>query len=193
MLAFFSTVSVLLMLLFIKSVYDQRSTEPYLIEVDKQTGILTTVESQTKKEYTAQEVIKEYFIVNYVYSRETYSPTDKERNDDNVRIFSAPKVYKTYQSEISKIRSDIAAVGPNAVAYIRIGSISYLTPNRVQIKFSRDVKSPDTDKIVTRKYLGILSFEFLDLQMSLEDRRQNPLGFQVSSYFTNEEKIFDDY
>jgi type IV secretion system protein VirB8 len=187
-----SSIGILVALIIIKNLYEQKSIDPYLIEVDKQSNIITLVEQKTQEEYTAQEAIKEYFFVKYLNAREGFNKSTFDQDMNLIRVLSSKDVYELFMQNADTKRNEIMAIGRNAYATNKIGSISYITPNRVEVRFSKDIISTDDSKQVTKYYVLTIGFNFLNLELSLEDRRLNPLGFQVISYILQEEKRFNN-
>lgn len=190
-LAIMSSVGVLIGLVIIKAIYEQRSIDPYLIEVEQQSNIITTVDQESKAEYTARESIKEYFIVNYIKARESYDSANYDANVDLMRIFSSKQEYEAFASGADNARLDAKNLGYGAVTVMKLHSIAYLTPNRAKIRFVRESRIPGSKNASSRSFSLIFGFAFLDLRLSMEDLHINPLGFQVNSYIMQEEKIFD--
>ena len=64
--ALFSTIAIGFGVVFVNHILSSRSLEPYIIEVEEKTGIPTVVERLTVKEFTGNELMKQYFINKYV-------------------------------------------------------------------------------------------------------------------------------
>ena len=78
-------------ILVILSLVPQKTISPYVIQVDQRTGITQYVDPVTATELTANEAVKNYFLVNYIRSREAYSATDVFKQYNQVRIMSEPR------------------------------------------------------------------------------------------------------
>ncbi len=192
-LFFFATITsiaMLISLIVIKNLYEQKSVDPYLIEVEKQTNVMAIVDNTTKQEYTAQEAIKEYFILQYLNAREGYKPQSLEENINLIRVFSSKSVFEDYQQTSSA--SQMLRFARDTIAKVKVKSISYVTDGRVEIRFTVEIFSQELAKTDLKSYILMLGFSFLSLELSQAEIRLNPLGFQVISYFLKEVKLFDD-
>jgi type IV secretion system protein VirB8 len=191
-LILFTTIisfGILLCLIIIKNLQETKSIEPYIIEYDKNTGITSVVDTASKKEYTAQEAIKESLLYQYIISREGIKLSTIEETMNYVRVSSAAKVYEDYVKNIAQDLNLLRTSGKVTKFKIDINSITYLSTNKVEIKFTKTLIADD-NPINTRKLSTIIVFDFKELDATLDDLRINPLGFQISYYKMSEEKIF---
>lgn len=186
-----ASIGVLIGLMLVKVMYDQRSIDPYLIEVEPDTGITTIVDYSTKKEYTAQEALKESFLVNYVTARESYDLATMAQNSDHVRVFSTRNAYDEFVKGYDDSMKTVRQYGQKPVGVIKIKSINYITPTRVTLRFARIVSAENKPETKEYRYVAIISFSFSDIELNVEDRWLNPLGFQVASYILQMESVED--
>src|ERR687892_2444097 len=57
-----------------------KAVEPYVIQVDNDTGMTTVLEPLKEKSLSENEAVTKFFIVKYVVARETYDPQDLNQN-----------------------------------------------------------------------------------------------------------------
>lgn len=177
-------------LLMIKQLYADREIKPYIIEYDKKSGMLSMVDSSTKKEYTSQEAVKESLFVDYLKQREGLESYSIEAHINKVRIMSSKEIYKSFIENATQDISILQSSGRNSKYDIDITSITYLSPNKVEIKFKKKLIAGD--RIISTRYFKVLLvFDFFDLEATVDDLRLNPLGFQITYYRLLEEKILD--
>ena len=185
----FVACALLVCLIVIKNLQEGKAAAPYLIEYDKKSGYMTIVESKSKKEYTAQQAVKESMLMQYIYHREAPKLTTIEDDMNYVRVTTSANAYNNYTSNISKDISALRTAGQFAKFEIKVNSMSYLAANRVSIKITKNLVAED--KIVsTMDYNIIASFNFADIEMPIDDLRLNPLGFQITNYRINAVKTF---
>ena len=67
LLTIISIIAVAASVTFVKNMMSSKSLEPYVIEIDEKTGIATTIQQPTSQNYTANEVMRRYFINKYIY------------------------------------------------------------------------------------------------------------------------------
>ena len=108
-----SMLSTLGSVLVISRLAPLKSVEPFVIQVDQKSGITQVVDPMTVKELTANEAVNNYFVVQYIRSRETYNSTDLKRNYPAVKLMSEPSVYGAFvrEADPSNPRSNTARLG----------------------------------------------------------------------------------
>jgi type IV secretion system protein VirB8 len=178
-----------------------KSVEPFVIQVDQKSGITQVVDPLKAKELTANESINQYFMAQYVRARETFLGTP-ERNYLNynlVRVLSEPTVFTKYQHDIilSNPDSPGARLGTAGVREVRISSIKFLDkhslPNgaearRYLIKATvHEGTSGSLPKHMSK--LILMEFKYTELELSIEDRYLNPIGFRVLSYRIDDDNL----
>lgn len=176
--------------LVILNLVPQKTIEPYVIQVDQKSGITQYVNPVKAPELTANEAVKNYFVVNYVRAREGYSATDIVRQYEVVRTMSEPsRVYAGFQAQANanNNESNVARLGSAGTRNIKIKSISYLEPQVVQLRILIEERSSGVS--VTAQYHKIVTmkFEFTQMSLNSEERFVNPLGFRVTDYRIDED------
>ena len=141
----------------------QRSdnVKPYIIEYNNNTGILSVVETQSKKEYTAQQAVKESMVIQYINRREAPKLSTIEDDMNYIRVMTSAKLYNDYTKSMSELTGNAS---------------------RVQIKMIRKLYDNNDVEIDSEEYKIIVSFGFSDLILPIEEMRINPLGFQITQY-----------
>ena len=162
----------------------QRSdnVKPYIIEYNNNTGILSVVETQSKKEYTAQQAVKESMVIQYINRREAPKLSTIEDDMNYIRVMTSAKLYNDYTKSMSELTGKLRNAGSNAKYSIDITDFSYLNASRVQIKMIRKLYDNNDVEIDSEEYKIIVSFGFSDLILPIEEMRINPLGFQITQY-----------
>lgn len=178
--------------LVILNLIPQKTIEPYVIQVDQRSGVTQYVNPVRAPELTANEAVKNYFIVNYIRARESYSATDIFKQYEIVRTMSEPsKVYAAFQAQANanNSESNVARLGNAGVRQVRIKSISYLEPQVAQVRILIEERSAGL--AVTAQYHKILTlkFEFAQMSLNTEERYINPLGFRVTDYRIDEDVV----
>lgn len=187
-LFFFATISALVLivaLIVVKAIYEQKSTFPYLVTTDNDENVLTLIESESHEVYTAQESIKTYFIVQYLKAREGFDRFTFDDEYNLVRILSEKFIFEnakvSMKSRLSSIPTSVA--GKPAVSKVELDfkSIAYQNQQRATVDFVRRT-IVEGGKTISEEATAIITFKFLNLDIAIEDRRENPLGFQVINY-----------
>ncbi len=179
--AIISMVSVAAAVLFVNKIMSSKSLEPYVIEIEQKTGVPTVVEQMSSQHFTSDQMIRKYFINQYIHAASGYDPRTYKMDADKVRLFSTPNVYSEFKNRINP-----KDLGADSSIAVRIKSVQFPNANTAQIRLVRQVDlsgydPTNKDEVIT------MNFYFADLNLSMEERLINPLGFQVSSYIIAEE------
>lgn len=177
-----------------------KTIEPFVIEIEKKTGITNVIRPLLKKQFAYDEVLQRYFVRKYITNRETYNYYSYNNNYYNiVRLLSNPRVFNTFRHSINaENKNSPLRLGEKTERFINIKSISYLNINNkeakgttMQVRFlSYEVRSNNYNKKMNQKHLiATVTFDFLDLRLNDEERAINPLGFQVINYRVDKEAV----
>lgn len=177
----FVSVALLICLIVVKRLQEGKASDPYLIEYDNKSGLMTIVETKSKEEYTAQQAVKESMLLQYINRREAPKLSTVEDDMNYIRVTTAAKIYQDYLDEIGKNIRELRASGSNAKYDIKIKSLQYLSANRVQVVITKNTLVDDNE-VATMDYKITATFGFANIEMPIDDMRINPLGFQVSHY-----------
>ena len=158
-----------------------KSLEPYVIEIEQKTGVATVVDQLTSKEYTGKEVVRKYFINEFIHAAFEYDSANYKKDADRVRVFSSQQVFKNYRTRMKEY-------GPGSEANVRIKTILFNDDNHAQVRIVQQSKKSENSPTVAKDYLVDLTFfSESDNDLSEEDRLINPLGFQISKINITEE------
>jgi len=184
---------MIISLLFVVSVYSSKTFEPFIIEVDKKTGAILQIDRSSMKQATESDLLKRYFIVQYIRAREGYDyGTYRYDYFMLVRLLSSKAVYGIFSRNLQTGSSPIN-FGATTREEVRIKSITFLNQsgnmaNNLQARIAVDeYKMPNYIIENTKDYVITMSFSFENLDLTLEERYINPFGFHVTSYNKVEE------
>lgn len=167
-----------------------KTVEPFVIQVDQKTGITQTVDPMTVKEITANESVNNFFIVQYIRARENYVNADLSRNYNMVRLMSeSSKVYGEFvrAANPNNPKSNAARLGTSGVRTVKFKSITYLTPTQVQARVLVEEKADNN--LAQQHLIILLSFAYVNMALTVEERYINPLGFIVTDYRVDEDTL----
>lgn len=165
--------------------------EPFVIEINKKSGIVQLVDSVTVKQYSADETLTNHFIIEYIKAREVFDPYNYNYNYyTKVRLFSSSNVYNEFKNYIkSQNLGDFINRDTDFTKYdLTIRSIQKLDNDIFQIRFTIDSIQKDGNFIKKNKIV-IMSHRYASLKLDDQQRYVNPLGFQVVSYKVDDEYI----
>jgi len=169
---------------FVKNFMSSKSLEPYVIEINEKTGTAVVVQQITSQTFTANEVMKRYFINKYVQSGLSYNPRNYKENSEEVRLFSTSQIFNEYRNRINPY-----SLGSESQIEVKIRSLLFKDNMNVEIRTTREINIVG-QKPSTKNEIIYMTFYFApELQLSIEERLINPLGFQVSKFEVAEEII----
>lgn len=167
-----------------------RNIEPFIIEIEKKSGVVTVVNPLTMVEYSANRTVNNYFLIEYLKARELFNSTTYQYYYYTyVRLFSSVDVYNNFKSSLSLANqfSPINLYRDVVNSKLTVRTIQYLAPQSVQLRFTLEFTDKD-GKLAKKNKIATIGFQYSSLQISEEDRYINPLSFMVNSY-----QVDDDY
>ncbi len=177
-----SMFSVAIAVIFVKNIMSSKSLEPYVIEVEEKTGVATVVDQLTAENFTSDQMVRRYFINQFVQAASAYDPKTYKFDVEKVRLMSVPNVYSDYRRRINP-----RDLGAEAEYDVRIKSVQFNSPNTAQIRILRQISLPNSDPTTKNEIINLKFYFSPNINLSMEDRLINPLGFQVSEYLIAEE------
>ena len=177
-----SLILVFLSVMTLMAVMPLKETVPYVIEVDRVSGIVEVKRSITDVGISESEAITKFFIVTYLTAREAYMYSRAQEDYVKVQKMSAPSVasehYEWFQPGSEK--SPLNVFGKSGTVELQIRNVSFIDKNTVTIPIKR-IEKKKGQKV--EKYdVVTLNYQYLQDPATEEDRFINPLGFQVTAY-----------
>lgn len=176
-----SMFAVAIAVVFVKNIMASKSLEPYVIEIESKTGVPTVVEQMTTQHFTGDQMIRKYFINQFIRAASAYDPKTYKMDAEKIRLFSTPSVFSEFRNRINA-----KDLGANSSIEVRIKSVQFPDQNTAQIRLVRQINMEGFDP-TSKDEIITMSFYFSSLDLTLEERLINPLGFQVSKYLVAEE------
>ncbi|WP_435106636.1 virB8 family protein [Arhodomonas sp. AD133] len=127
-----------------------KTAEPYVIRVDKSTGIVEVIQAmEDGGTITEDEAVTKYFIGQYMQAREQYDSQDFARSFRRVEAFSSGKAERAYYAEMdeSNPKSPVNVYGRKAQVTITIKSISFLNQNTAIVRWIRTKKTRNRESV----------------------------------------------
>lgn len=176
-----SMLAVTIAVIFVKNIMSSKSLEPYVIEVESKTGVPTVVEQLTAQHFTGDQMVRKYFINQYVHAASGYDPKTYKMDVEKVRLLSTPGVYQEFRNRINA-----RELGANSSIEIRIKSIQFPDPSTATIRIIQQTNMDGYDP-VQKDQIITMNFYFANVNLTMEERLINPLGFQVGRYVVADE------
>ena len=183
-------VVIIIALIWIRIMNSESKIEPFVIEIDKKTGLATVVDPVTTKEYSGSVAVKRSLVIQYIRAREGYMYQNFNYNfNDVVRVFSSYNIYYQYRARFSPSNpsSPYNILSKNGVINVVWKSIIFTDANTAQVRISLE-KSGSTSESVKVDKIIWMTFEFKsDNTLTENERLLNPLGFMVTNYKIEDE------
>ncbi len=182
-IAALSLIAVVLML-------PLKNFEPYLVEVDKNTGYIEVKSGLTRPaNITEQEAVTQASVVRYIRNREGYDPYAIEEKFGIAALLSTGDAARELQALYSAAnpRNPAKIYGKLKRVLVDIKSVSFPNNSTAIVRFSTTEKS-ETEAI-DRHWISVVRFRYTDTPIKNEWRFENPLGFQVTSYRRDQETV----
>jgi len=194
MLAWFVTAifggMTLLSLVALVMLVPLKSFEPYIVEVDRNTGYLEVKSGLTRPaNLTEQQAVTQANIVRYIRSREGYDPYAIEQNFGIAALLSTGNAARDLQDLYSAANAKNPAklYGKAKRVTTEIASVTFPNSSTGIVRFATSEVS-DTDAI-TRHWIAVVRYRYTDTPTTNEWRFENPLGFQVYDYRRDQETV----
>lgn len=180
-------LSIVLGIITILKISSDKSIDPFVVEIEEKSGISTVIRPFIQEKWTTDEALRRYFLLRYVFAREEYDFNTFNYNYFTVvRLMSQDSVYNQFRNQIyAPGTKSPVTLGERGKASITIRSITHLRPPKenaylVQVIFVKDTTMGD--KTTSENKVALFSYEYSDLNMRVNERDINPLGFRVTSY-----------
>ncbi|KLE36035.1 hypothetical protein AAW00_02105 [Aurantiacibacter luteus] len=168
-----------------------KTTEPYTILVDRQTGNVETLAPFDEDLVAADAALTRSFLVQYVIAREGYDYPDLQEDFRKVSLWSAGEARQRYDQlmRAGQATSPVVLYGRDTRVTAEVRSVSSLDQNRALVRFSTVRSDRGGQPGVAQHWAAVIDFEFSAAGMSEQDRYLNPLGFQVTRYRRDAETL----
>lgn len=188
-----AVVLALAMALALATLVPLKQTEPYLVRVEKSSGItdvLTKVEDV--EQIPAKKAVARYWLAKYIRLREGYFyPTLKE-DYEKVMILSAgsaEKAYAQYFNPKGNPDSPVTKYKDRLQNDVAINSISFIEQGVASIRFTKHSQLQG-EKNQISEWVATVDYSFNpNRQLSSDERQRNPLGFTVTRYRVDPETV----
>jgi type IV secretion system protein VirB8 len=181
--------TVVVAVIFVKKFTESKSFEPYVIELEEKTGVLSVVENLTQSKLTADEAIKKSLIHSFLEVAEGYNYVTFVEDRKKLALFTSAGVYRQLYNKYS-VRNENSIVNllkNNGVMTIKIKSIIFNNPTVATVRFVIYNSRPSKAYPAERHFITEIQFKFFDMKLTVEERYINPLGFQVTKYSIGED------
>lgn len=179
-----ATLVAILLALALVGLTPLKSVQPYVVTVDKQTGAVEVAQTLAGSRLTENDAVIQASLANYVRARETFDVTDLAANYRRVQMMSATQSRAAYVADMaaSNPQSPLRLLSPGDTVAVQIKSVSLLAPGTALVRFQANRKPVGATIVQRQAYAAAISYGFSGKPLRMEDRFDNPLGFEVTRY-----------
>ena len=161
-----------------------KTVEPYTLLVDRTTGYVQALKPLEADKIAPDAALTQSFLVQYVIARESFDVDTLTVNYNKVASWSAEQARSGYLGsvQVSNPQSPLILYPRTTVIETRVKSVSPLGRNVALVRFDTIRRDAGGQVQPPRSWVSVIRFRFSGEPMKLEDRFQNPLGFQVLRY-----------
>ncbi|WP_303795229.1 virB8 family protein [Sandarakinorhabdus limnophila] len=161
-----------------------KSVQPYVVTVDRQSGTVEIATTLTDGKLTQNEAVIQAQLASYVRARETFDETDLRLHYALVQRLSAPTVARGYVTAMAAANpeSPLRTLNRGDTIAVNVKSVSLVSPGAALVRFDTRHSSLNGGQTSVQSFVAAISFGFANAPLRVEDRFDNPLGFQVTRY-----------
>lgn len=168
----------------------QEPPPPVVITIDRATGAAESTTVQKVTEISYGEAVDSYFVNRYVINREGYEYRTIQSMFDSTRMMSSGDAWTEYNAIYSGPNARDVQLGDRASINVAVRSISTNSATSIATVRYTTQKKWSNGRIERPEYwIATISYAYLRVQMSTEERRANPLGFVVNTFRADPEVV----
>ena len=163
---------------------------PYITRVDRTTGAVDVINVLSDEQIGYEAALDKYFLGKFVRARETYDWYTIQHDYDETLLLAGPTVRKQYTDLFEGENALDKRLGKSLIVNVKVLSISPDGAGTATVRYIRTTaRAEDPQHIkTTANFIATIGYEYRSpSRLSVSERMLNPLGFQVTSYRTDEE------
>jgi type IV secretion system protein VirB8 len=123
------------------------------------------------------------WVARYVFAREGYDPAAPEEALDFISLVSAPRVELQYYELTDGPGGRESHFGKKTRVEVVIRSVSLIGANEAIVRFlTRKADAATGERQPPERWIATIGYVFAGAPVNAENRKPNPLGFQVTGY-----------
>lgn len=169
-----------------------KTVEPFVIRVDNSTGFTDIVQPlKNARAKTYGEELDKYWLARFIEERESYNWEFALNSLKTVELMSNRNVFAEYDNYIRSPVSPLYLFKENKKIKVQVLSVTFVN-DVAHIRLSKQVldsKGNPESSIPKTYWLATVAYDYQHNIEFEEQRRINPLGFQVTSYRIDPESV----
>lgn len=171
------------------AIFPLKTTVPYVITIDKNTGATEIARPLERTGFTEKQQVTQSYVENYVIRREGYNRHVLDETYNEVRLKSTGLAQKEFQELYDGDNPDNPSLilGLDGFIDVTIISTAFLNDNKTaSVRFKTTTRLDR--KITTQYWHAFVTYRYAKPPEKADERRINPVGFQVLSYRKSSEQ-----
>jgi len=166
-----------------------KSTSVVPVLVDRQTGFVQVLNKDGSQSLRADTALTRSMLAQYVAAREGFDITTLRADYRRVMLWSGGQARTEYAALMpaQNPQSPLKLYPRSALVAVNIESISDMGPRTAMVRFTTTRMDEGGTAGAPGYYAAVISYQFSDGPLRVEDRLVNPLGFQVTRYRRSDE------
>lgn len=185
----FLALLLALALVALASLAPLKETELYAITVNETVGTISVARPLEAGPLREDEAVREALVAQYVIARETWEPYSSRDRFELAMLMSGSDAERSLAAlwATENPNRPPAVFGVEGRVSVSISAIRFIQRDTANVRFTKTLILPGRAPQQVA-FNAILGFRFIERRMSPEDLWRNPLGFEVTSYSTTEER-----
>ncbi|WP_323000538.1 type IV secretion system protein [Denitromonas sp.] len=168
----------------------QDAPDPLILRVDNATGDVDVVTTMKEQETTYGEVVDAYFLNKYVLNREGYDYDTIQTLYDTTALLSNPVVQREFYALYDGQNARDKKLSNRTKIMVKVRSITPTAGGgNAVVRFTTQQRHSNGSNEPPRNWIATIGYTYVNAPISAQDRRINPLGFQVYSYRVDPESV----
>ena len=163
-----------------------KSTQPYVVLVDRTTGYMERVDRVEPVALTANAALVRADVVRFLQSHEVWDPTDFQERARLVRLAATPEVYRAFLGELDR-RAERLTLADARTLHIKSVSLDE-ADGRAFVRFSTTTTLA-SGRRTDAHWAASLSYRYTATPPDRDTAFINPLGFQVTRLRIDQESV----
>ena len=161
-----------------------KTVVPYVVTVDRQSGAVEIATTLKNGSLTQNEAVIQAQLAGYVRARETFDATDLPLQYAQVQRLSAPPVAHSYVAAMAAANpaSPLRTLSRGDTVAVDVNSVSLISLGVAIVRFDTRRSTLNGGIATVQSNVAAISYGFANTPLRMEDRFNNPLGFQVTRY-----------
>lgn len=166
-----------------------KTVVPYTILVDRNTGFAQVLEGNDVPSIPRQSALIQSLLAQYVVARESYDIASIQSQYRKVALWSEGETRRQYVGTMASgnPESPVARYGRNTVIETHVESVTPTAKDTVLVRFYTERRNQGQAASERAYWVSLIRYRFDGEPMAIEDRLDNPLGFQVVHYRRDQE------